>query len=255
MINLFKMDFYRFIRNKIIFLLLLIFSAFQIFGTFMMSVYEQPIAEGGIEVGLMNASEFIQFTLSQPPTWVLMYITVFTIYFYMSEQSSGFYKNYMTMKNARIYSVLSKIFIQAIFTLFMFVALVISDFIARALFFDTSTVGDFSGFITLLLSQFLLHWSFSILILCISIITKNMLVSISIGIILVLNVPGMIISSLESLLFDSIFISDYLLVNTIIKIKDFDNLSEVIHVGSVAFICILIFTIITIRFKLKEDLK
>ena len=133
MINLFKMDFHRFIRNKMMYVLLLIFSAFQMFGVFMHSMYEEPIAAGGIQAGEMNASEFIQFVLSQPPSWMLLYITVFTIYFYMSEQNAGYYKNYITMKNARLHSVLSKILIQASFTMLMFVTLLISDFkIGRA---------------------------------------------------------------------------------------------------------------------------
>jgi len=237
------------------YVLLLVFCAFQTFGTFMMSEYEQPMAENGIQVSAMNASEFIQFVLSQPPSWMLMYITVFTIYFYMSEQNSGFYKNYITMKNARVHSVLSKMLIQAVFTLLMFVTLLISDFIGRTLFFETSTIGDFGYFMKLLIGQFLLQWSYSILILCVSIITKNILVSISIGIVFVLNIFGMLLSSLESLLFDDTYISDYLLVNTIAQIRDFGHLNEVVHVGSVAVVSILIFTAIAISYKVNEDLK
>src|SRR5699024_3139643 len=221
MINLFKMDFHRFISNKMMYVLLLIFIAFQMFGTYMTSVYEQPMAESGIQASAMNASEYIQYILSQSPVWMLLYIMVFTVYFYMSEQNAGFYKNYITMKNARIHSVLSKILIQAAFTLLMFVTLLFSDFIGRSLFFDNSVIGDTGYFVTLLLGQFLLQWSFSILILCVSIITKNMLVSISIGIVFVLNVFGMILSSLESLLFDNTYVSDYLLVNTITHTRDF----------------------------------
>jgi len=137
----------------------------------------------------------------------------------------------------------------------MFVTLLFSDFIGRSLFFDNSVIGDTGYFVTLLLGQFLLQWSFSILILCVSIITKNMLVSISIGIVFVLNVFGMILSSLESLLFDNTYVSDYLLVNTITHTRDFAVLNEVIHVGSVALVSILLFTGVAISYKLKEDLK
>ncbi|MFA1821891.1 hypothetical protein ACDX78_17200 [Virgibacillus oceani] len=255
MINLFKMDFRRFIRNKMMYVLLLIFCAFQIFETFMMSVYEEPMAEGGIQASAMNASEYIQLVLSQPPSWMLLYITVFTVYFYISEQNAGFYKNYITMKNARVYSVLSKILIQAVFTLFMFVTLLASDFIGRSLFFENSIIGDPGFFVKLLLGQFLLQWSYSVLILCVSIITKSMLVSISIGIVFVLNVIGMIVSSLETLIFDNTYVSDYLLVNTITQIRDFVNWNEVIHVGSVGVVSFIIFTAIAINYKRKEDLK
>lgn len=255
MINLFKMDFHRFIGNKMMYVLLLIFCAFQIFGTYMMSVYEQPMAESGIQPGAMNASEYIQYVLSQSPSWMLLYIMVFTVYFYMSEQNAGFYKNYTTMKHARSHSVFSKILIQGVFTLFMFLTLLVADFIGRSLFFENSAIGDLGYFMSLLSGQFLLQWSFSILILCASVITKNMLISISIGIVFVLNVIGMILSSLESLLLDNTFASDYLLVNTITQIKDFADLADLIHVGSVAVVSIIIFTVIAIHFKSKEDLK
>jgi ABC-2 type transport system permease protein len=173
----------------------------------------------------------------------------------MSEQNAGYYKNYITMKNARTHSVLSKILIQAIFTLFMFMTLLASDFIGRSLFFENSTVGDPGFFVKLLLGQFLLQWSYSVLILCVSIITKSMLASISIGIVFVLNVIGMIASSLETLLFDNTYVSEYLLVNTITQIRDFGNWDEMLHVGSVGVVSIVLFTAIAINYKRKEDLK
>lgn len=43
MINLLRMDLYRFTRNKIMYLLLLLFCAFQIFGIYMMKQYAQPV--------------------------------------------------------------------------------------------------------------------------------------------------------------------------------------------------------------------
>src|SRR5699024_1360900 len=196
MINLLKMDFHRFIRNKIMYVLLLIFALFQAFAIFMMSQYDQPMSASGIEIGSMNASEFIQYVMSQPPSWMLMYITVFTIYFYMSEQNAGYYKNFITMKHARIKSLLSKIMIQGVFTFFMFITMLISDFSGRMLFFGNTTTGNLGYLITLLIGQFLLHWSFSILILATTVLTKKTLISFSIGIVFVLNIIGMIIFNL-----------------------------------------------------------
>ncbi|MFD1173981.1 hypothetical protein [Oceanobacillus picturae] len=255
MINLFKMDFHRFVRNKTMYLLLLIYSAFQIFGVFMMSLYEEPMAETGTMISEMNASEFIQSVLSQTPSWMLLYIMVFTIYFYISELNSGYYKNYITMKHARIHSVVSKIIMQAFFTLLMLATLIISDFIGRSLFLDNSSIGDLGFFMKLLSSQFLLQWSFSVLILCVAIITKKMLVSLIVGFVFALNIFGMILSSLESVLFDKAYVTDYLLVNTIMRIKDFNDLNELIVVLSIGLGSLIIFITIATTYKLKEDLK
>ena len=62
-------------------------------------------------------------------------------------------------------------------------------------------------------------------------ITKNMLISISIGIVLVMNVFGMMVRGIEIMLFDNTFVSDYLLVNTITQIKDFESINDLMHVG------------------------
>ncbi|WP_062051662.1 ABC transporter permease [Bacillus sp. JCM 19034] len=162
MINILKMDYQRFKSNKVMYILLLLFIGFQIFGVFMMKQYEEPIEHGGISVSTMNESQFLQLMLSQPPSWLLLYITVFTVYFYMSEYQSGFYKNYLSLKNARIYSVISKIMIIGAFTLLMFVAMIISDLIGRSLFFHHAAIGDLSYFVNLLIGQFLLHWAFAL---------------------------------------------------------------------------------------------
>lgn len=252
MINLLRMDLNRFFTNKMMYILLLVFIAFQVFGIFMLKQYEQPV-RGEMLISSMNESQFIQVMLSQTPSWVMMYIMVFSVYFYMSEYNSGFYKNYISMKNARMYSVISKILILGLFTLLMFVAMIISDLIGRAIFFNNTAIGDLGYFAKLLLGQFLLHWAFSIVVLCITMILKSMIPSIVIGIVLVLNVFGMVVGALESLIGD-VNLSSYFLVNTIVSIKDFNNMSDIIHVVSVAVIFILLFSFIATKYKMKEDL-
>ncbi|WP_449355452.1 ABC transporter permease [Virgibacillus natechei] len=252
MINLFKMDLQRFKNNKIMYFLLLIYAAFQLFGIFMMKQY--PVEQGGIPVSSMNASEFIQLVLSQTPSWVLMYVAVFSVYFYMSEYNSGFYKNYISMNNARMYSVISKILILGLFTLLMLLTMVISDLIGRTIFFNNAAIGDLGFFIKLLFGQFLLHWAFSIVVLFISIVSRSMITSLVIGVVLALNVPGMVVGALESLI-GNVNVSSYMLVNTIVSIKDFNNMNDVIRVAGVAIIFILLFSVISARYKMKEDLR
>lgn len=254
MLNIFRMDLHRFITNKIMYILLLVFCAFQIFGIFMFKQYTQPIQAGGIDISKMNESEFIQHLLSQPPSWILIYIFVFCVYFYFSEYNSGFYKNYITMKKARVYSVVSKILIQAIFTVFMMVAMVVSDLIGRGIFFDNTSIGDLGYFVKLLIGLFLLLWAFSILILCTSIFTRSMLVSLGIALVLVLNVVGMILAALESLL-DNVYLSQYLLVSTIYSTFDYNHGRDLVHIASVATVTLLLFAFIAIRLKIKEDLR
>ncbi|MBO0994636.1 hypothetical protein IPU53_16650 [Bacillus sp. SD088] len=135
----------------------------------------------------------------------------------------------------------------------MLVTMVISDLIGRAIFFNNATIGDLGYFVKLLVGQFLLHWAFSIVILCISIISKNLITSLVIGVVLGLNVLGMIVGALESLVGD-VNLSSYLLVNTIVSTKDFNNMNDVLHVAGVALIFTILFSFIAARYKVKEDL-
>lgn len=92
MLNILKMDFYRFVRNRIMYLLLLVFCAFQIFGIFMTKQYAQEMENGGISVSSLNESDFIQYTISQPPSWMLVYIAVFSIFSTQANSAQAFIK-------------------------------------------------------------------------------------------------------------------------------------------------------------------
>lgn len=254
MINILKMDLHRFRTNKVMYLLLLIFAAFQIFGIYMIKTYEQPIEAGGLLIGEMNESQFMQMMLSQPPSWILLYITVFCVYFYMSEYNSGFYKNYISLKHARLYSVISKWIVSGLFTALIFIVMIIANGVGRSLFFHKVTIGDPGYLMKLIIGQYLLHWAFSIVILCIAMISRNLIVSIIIGLVLVLNVVGMLVGAVASLI-DLPDLSSYLLVNTIMSGKDFNNMRDLLHVAAVSVVSILLFSSLAVRYKLKEDLK
>ncbi|ETT56302.1 MULTISPECIES: ABC transporter permease [unclassified Paenibacillus] len=252
MINLLRMDLYRFTRNKIMYLLLLLFCAFQIFGIYMMKQYEQPV-EGRPMLSSLTESEFIQHTISQPPSWMLIYIAVFTIYFYMSEWNSGFHKNYVSMRQARIHSVFSKMAILALFITILFLTLLIADGIGRRLFMGPTDLGELGMLITLLASQFLLHWAFSLLVLCIVMMTKNLLISLSAGFILALNVIGMVLGALENQ-FTGTHLTQYLLINTLVRVKDLGSTADLIHTFGVAIAAILFLSYFAVRYKIREDL-
>ncbi|MNE36320.1 hypothetical protein D3C80_1301270 [compost metagenome] len=135
----------------------------------------------------------------------------------------------------------------------LFLTMLVADWIGRSLFFDNTSLGDLMYLIKLLLSQFMLHWAFSILILYIVMVVKNVLISLTAGFVLALNVVGMALSALEALV-NGLHLSQYLLINTIVRVKDFNNSNDVIHTAAVAVIVILIFGFLAVRYKLREDL-
>jgi ABC-2 type transport system permease protein len=254
MLNLLRMELRRFVGNKIAPLLLLLFAGFQLFGIFMMSQYQTSMETGGLSFAAMTESEFIQYMLAQPPTWMLLYLAVFTVYFYMSEFNSGFYKNYIGMRHARIHSVLVKIIVQALFTLLLFAVMLLVDLGGRQLFFGQAALGDLGGLLKLLLGQLLLHIAFSVLMLCVAMLARNTLLSLAVGIVLALNVPGMLLAVLEDAL-GSLRLARYLLVNTIVSVKDLGDIGDLLHLFGVAAVYLLLFGLLAVRYKMKEDLR
>ena len=253
MINILKMEFSRFFTNKMMYILIFIYAAFQVFGTFMFTQFEAVTPFNGRLVEDLDQGQFMQMVLAQSPSWVMLYIGIFTVSFYMSEYSNGFYKNYIATERARIHSVTSKILVLGLFTLIMFSSMLLADYISRAIFFGNTNIGDIQSFIKIVLGQFLLHWAFVVVMLCITILVRRLIAGIIIAVVLGLNVLGSLVRALESLIHDGDFAS-YLLVNSIMTIRDFNEPGELIHVLIVAAIYFIVFAIIAIRFKIKEDL-
>lgn len=253
MLNILKMEFSRFFTNKMMYILLLVYLAFQMFGTFMFTQFETVTPFGSLTVEELNQSQYMQLILSQTPSWVMLYIGIFTVTFYMSEYNHGFYKNYISMENARVQSIIAKILVLGMFTAIMFAVMLLADFTSRAIFFDNMSIGDIDYFLKVLLGQFLLHWAFVVMMLAITVVIKRMIPSMIIAVILGLNVIGALAGVIESLIHDGNFTS-YMLINTIITIRDFNDTGELMHVIIVAAVYLIVFAFVAIRVKIKEDL-
>lgn len=235
------------------YILLFIYVVFQVFGTFMFTQFEAVSPFNGVVVQDLNQGQYMQMVLAQSPSWVMLYIGIFTVSFYMSEYSNGFHKNYISTERARIHSVTSKIIVLGLFTLIIFGVMIFADFFSRLIFFENSSIGDIDIFLKIVLGQFLMQWAFVVVMLCITILLKRLIASIIVAVVLGLNVLGSIVRVLESLIHDGDFAS-YLLVNSIMTIRDYNEASELIHVLIVAGIYFIVFAAIAIRFKIKEDL-
>lgn len=205
MINMLRMEFSRFFTNKMMYILLLVYIVFQMFGTFMFTQFETVSPISGQLVLDITQSEYMQMIISQTPSWLLLYIGIFTVSFYMSEYNNGFYKNFISMENARVHTVIAKILVLGLFTLLMFIIMIITDFIGRAIFFENTDIGDPQYFLKLFLGQFLLHWAFVVVVLSITMIVRRIVASIVIIVLLVLNIIGSLLMVLESFIHDDRF--------------------------------------------------
>ncbi|WP_020616458.1 ABC transporter permease [Paenibacillus daejeonensis] len=253
MLNLLRMDLRRLVGNKLTIALLFIYCLFHLFAIFMMAENPTP-PMNGMTLVEMEEWQFLQHTSSIASSWVLIYLSVFTVYFYMSEYQAGFYKNYLSMRRARIYSVLSKLTVQGVFTLALLATVVLCDVVGRYFFLDNGTFGDPGLFLRVLGIQFLLHWAFSALILVVVIITRQLLTGVIVGIVCSFNLPGMALTALESLI-GLPPISSYFLVHEIVNYKDYADLGNTLHAVLVGAVSLLLFTAIALYMKSKEDLR
>lgn len=235
------------------YILLLVYIVFQMFGTFMFTQFETVSPISGQLVQDITQSEYMQMIISQTPSWLLLYIGIFTVSFYMSEYNNGFYKNFISMENARVQTVIAKILVLGLFTLLMFIIMIITDFIGRAIFFENTDIGDPQYFIKVFLGQFLLHWAFVVVVLSITMIVRRIVASIVIIVLLVLNIIGSLSMVLESFIHDDRFTS-YLLLNTITLPMDYNDIGDFLHVIIVAVVYFIVAGLIAIKFKQQEDL-
>ncbi|MFS0722441.1 hypothetical protein [Paenibacillus sp. 1P07SE] len=253
MLNLLRMDLRRFVRNRLTLILLLVYCVFHMFAIFMMSQYPTAPVQG-MAIDEMTEGQFLQYITSSAPSWVLIYLSVFTVYFYMSEYQAGFYKNYMSMRRARVYSVLAKLAVQGVFTMLLLAAVVFSDMASRWWFFNNTEFGELGLFLRVLGVQFVLHWGFTALVLCLTILVRSLLTAVIAGIVLSFNLIGMGLAVLESLA-GLPHISSYLLVNSIVTYSDYSDNGHALHGIAVGVVALVLFTVVSIRLKMKEDLR
>lgn len=255
MLNIVRMDLRRFRSYKLMPVLLAVFFGFQLFGIYNFSKYADSFA--GVEFGSLSASAFFQYLLSQPPSWMLIYIAVFTVYYTWSERSSGFYKNYISMRHARVSSVMSKTLVLGLFTLLLFGTAVVANAIGRWLFFPEAPMGDWGTYVTLLALQILLHWAFAVMLLFGALAARSLIAGLILGLVLALNVIGYLLSALASLLFgDGAAQASWWLTNRIMLPMELtqSGVANAWHPLLVAVVFLLLFGAAGAWFRQREDL-
>lgn len=252
MLNLLRMDLRRFMRNRLMPVLLVVYVGFHLLGIFMQKQY--PVTVNGLALGDMTEAQFLPYILAGTPSWPLIYLTVFTVFFYMSEYNAGFYKNYIAMRRARIYSVISKMAVQACFTLVLLLTVLLTDLLGRYLFFGSTAFGSPLVVLQVLLVKGLLHWAFTIVVLLLSIVFKSVLTAVVAGMVLSFNLLGMALGALESLT-GLPAVSSYLLVNQIAGGGGFGMGGPALREVLVGIGFALLFGLAAVRVKMKEDLR
>ncbi len=158
---------------------------------------------------------------------MLIVMAAFIAKFVCSEWDTGFVKNIIPLNGSRVSLVVSK---NIIVLLFVLIEGIISIFVAmgsNVLVSGKVSILDFKGIIIYIGLQILLQMAFASLMILISYLFRSKSVTISIGILLGMNVHAMILNQLDKLInIANIEISNLSIINNI-RILEFSSEPEI----------------------------
>ena len=249
MLNLLRMDFYRFIRHKPFYISLLAFIFFQGFATFMTFQFAPEIF---IEFS-DEASYFFNIAKSVP-FWGVLYISFFIISFYLGECNCGFQKNYISIKNARRNMIFSKLIITQIYIVLLLICWVGTDMAARSLFTGHGALGDIGLLLQYVGLQYLVFAAYSVMFFFITLLCRNYLIALAASAAFMMNLPGMIFSAVDIIFKTNHFQKLFILNQMQILENPISRANGTTLVLAVAVYAI-IFLLLSLRFKKREDLR
>lgn len=147
----------------------------------------------------MNVNEFMIFQYSEFIISILL--VTFLAIFICSEWDTGFVKNIIPLNNSRTNLVISKNIIVFIFTIIQGVIALISAIIGNLIVTGKVNIFDFKELMIYLGLQILLRMAFASLIILISYVFRSKATSMSVGIVLAVNIHGIFLAFIDKLVY------------------------------------------------------
>lgn len=230
MLKTLKMDLYRMFRSKSFYITLLITYVLVVvsIASFKMvmenedlkSFYEQSmeatdkmnmgISAGMIYVNTPEVTLLDLFSANISGASIAVIAVIFGIIFVCSEHNSGYIKNVISRKGYRTYFTLSKAICMGIYLLISFIGTSVLIAGTSSIILENYVFGDLSTFVSYFMTQYLLHFAILLLTILICNITRNMAISMAVGICICSGMVALLTSLLDKLKLDIVF-SDYLL--------------------------------------------
>lgn len=225
MLNLIKMDLYRLFRSITTWIMCLVTIGMVVFTVSMtkydLSLMKEDIAVDRAEVGTNITDEEIEvvigITADTKDEWVtgdiefsdllntqigsgtfLILVSIFVTLFVCAEQKNGYIKNIAGQFPNRAVLVLSKTVAVGVQVLFLFLVLTVAMFITGKICFGSSLVlGSAGDLLKALGGQYVLHFAFASLILCLSILFNSSALSMTLGILVSCKVTSLLYALTE----------------------------------------------------------
>ena len=217
MLNAVKMDFYRMIRTKSLYVVILIFVMMTVISTILcksefddMEIqqdnYETVMQEenndtvnAGISVILPTkpgekVTVYDMFYANVKGKEVALFLVIFAVIFSAADFKSGYIKNIGGQTRKRFYLILSKAVSLCIYTVFLFGVFIIAQAVSNQVILGYLKWGPPEEVLPYLGVQLLLHAAFALFIMAVTIIIQNNVISMALAICLCLDLMAVVYS-------------------------------------------------------------
>ena len=147
-----------------------------------------------------EVSVFDLFYANIKGKFIALFMVIFAILYSTADMTSGFVKNIAGQVRNREGLVISKavsLFLYTILTLLLFTGV---QMLSNALFFDEFVFGPAKEFFQYAGLQILLHFALLMIVMCIAVVLRNNVISMTIGVLLCMNVLVIFYSFLDRLI-------------------------------------------------------
>ncbi len=274
MLKTIKMDLYRMFRSKSFYITLFItyilvivsISTFKLIqdNDSLKSIYDQSKeASDSINVGITAGMIYIKsdelklvdlFSATVGGASIVVMAVIYSVIFICSEHNSGYIKNVISRKGYRVQFTISKAICMAIYLLISLLGTAIFIGISSALLLDNYTLGKVSEFATYFIIQYLIHYAIVMLVVFFCNLTRNMAISMAVGICLCSGMVGLLTSLLDRLKFNIVF-SDYLLTTNLKILPTSFNTTIYTRATLVSLVVTFVFAFSSVILMSKQDVR
>ncbi len=262
MLNILKMDLFRFFRSKSLYILTGILVAYTAFTLWSLSLVESI---SSMDIEGMESLVSVKYTLTSlsdmflSGSFVVLFLVIFTVIFCNAEYKSGYIKNIASTVSKKENLMFSKMIIMVIATVVFYIFLTLT-LIVGGLGIMKLEVGEHAiGIVKTLLVGMLLNISIGSLIIMLFNFVRKSLIPMIVGIVYVLM--GDVILQLVNFLihrikaFDEFDITKYTSLGNMSKLSAATESSDLIRIIIVAVVYIVISVVVSSLIAKKKDFR
>jgi ABC-2 type transport system permease protein len=279
------MDLYRLLKSKSAYVILMIIAAFMLLSVFMIEnsikVLKLENGQSNITGETSDAGDNSQNTnlgisydgtalmkdhitlLDEFATMIssailLLFTGIFTVLFVCGENNSGFIKNIVSCTKKRWYIILSKTVVMSVFVFIELIITLLMTGIGSSIFLDNFSLDISWKLFQYMGLQCLLHLAFAVIIIMVSVLTRNSAISMIISICLCSGLGSLIISYLSKLNINGnnvgAHLPDYLVTSNVQTLTSNPTSEISIRVILVFIIAMLVYNLISSLVMEKRDI-